>query len=931
MYTNNKLSKAVRLAIAFGAASATAFTASVTAAEEDDAAAKVERIEVTGSRIKRTDLEGALPVTVIDREAIELSGEISVADLIRNTTFNSAGSFRPQSGSSAQGVSQVNMRGLGASRTLVLVDGRRLTMSPSTGSSQDLNSIPMAAVERIEILSDGASAVYGSDAIGGVINVITRRDFNGVEVTVGAGRVSVPSTGGDRENGSVVFGSSNDTTRVIGGVSWNKREIIFENAFPWVQPGSSVYGNNFVAGSNAARHWGNALDADGNVVLNAAGNPVAAGAPIMAVPGGCNEENFFTISVTTNPLGTTNRPDGVVSPRCQFNFNATNANEASIGNESLFVKMDHEFANDWSIYANASVAKTESFGRYAPAPDSNGFYAGLETPANGYNNPTNPAAWMYDANNPNRVAYDANLVGPNVPVFFYHRFAAMGNRDNTINNENIDFLLGSQGRVGEIDLDFGVRRVRNTTIGLGDGYLAASTAWGNVNSFNPGYGTVGGQTVFDPSRFRSGYDIQNPGANPLDVLQAGVVTTARKSTFDINEYYISGAFDLFEMAGGFAQASVGMERREEVYADIYDSQSAAGLVGGSSGSSAGGSRSVNAAYFEALLPATDDLEVSLAGRFDNYSDYGSDFSPKVGVKYTAMDGLLLRASYGLGFRAPTLDILTQATSFSADSVGDPVTCGFLTGNANAPCQINAFYIANPDLASESSTQYAFGAAYQPTDWLNMTVDYYNIKIDDRIRSFDSQTLINRQNSGDAIPAGLGVTRDANGVITRIDAGFGNEGTLQTSGVDLNIRANFDFGNAGRLINNLYLSHIIDYKTDGGRNQVKDPGLPQQRINLNNQYVFGDFDFAWNINVIGSQYNTVTAGVQAGHIATWTTHDLQVTYNAPWNAKVSIGAQNAFEKLPQFGTSAAARGSRDYNFNLYNAFGRITYIRYTQSF
>ncbi|SNY55288.1 iron complex outermembrane recepter protein [Arsukibacterium tuosuense] len=888
MYTNNKLNKAVRLAIAFGAASATAFTASVTAAEEDESA-KVERIEVTGSRIKRTDLEGALPVTVIDREAIELSGEISVADLIRNTTFNSAGSFRPQSGSSAQGVSQVNMRGLGASRTLVLVDGRRLTMSPSTGSSQDLNSIPMAAVERIEILSDGASAVYGSDAIGGVINVITRKDFSGVELSVGAGEVSVPSEGGDRENGSVVFGSANDTTQVIGGVSWNKRAIIFENAFPWVQPGSSIYGNN----------WrGAAFDG------------------FRTVPGGCNEENFIPTVIAD-------------LDRCQFNFNATNANEASTGNESLFVKLNHQINDDWSVYANASVAKTTSFGRYAPAPDSNIFYDGLATPVDSYNNPTNPDAWMYDANNPNAVAYDAAEVGANQEVFFYHRFAAMGNRDNTIDNENVDFLIGSMGRVGEFDLDFGARRVRNQTVGLGDGYLAASTAWGNVNNFNPGYCADGS---FDPAACRFGYDIQNPGSNPSNVLQAGVVTTARKSQFDINEYYASVAFDMFEMAGGISQGSVGVERREEVYSDKYDSQSAAGLVGGSSGSSAGGDRSVNAAYFEALLPATDDLEVSLAGRFDNYSDYGSDFSPKVGLRYEAAEGLLLRASYGLGFRAPSLDILTQATSFSADSVADAVTCEALTGDPEEPCQINAYYIANPDLASESSTQYAFGAAYQYEDWLFVKADYYNIEIEDRIRQFDSQTLINREASGDPIPAGLGVTRDATGLITRIDAGYGNEGTLETSGIDFNIRTNFDFGNAGRLINNLYVSHILDYSVDGGRNNVEDPGLPQQRINLNNQYVFGDFDFAWNINMIGSQYNDVLAGgVQDGHIATWTTHDLQVTYNAPWNARISVGAQNAFEKLPQFGTSAAARGSRDYNFNLYNAFGRVTYIRYTQSF
>lgn len=243
MYSNSKVAKAVRIAMMFGAGAAA--TISTQAFSAEDGAESVERIEVTGSRIKRTDLEGAIPVTVIDRAAIDFSGQTSVSDLLRNTSFNAAGSFRPQSGSSAQGISQVNLRGLGSERSLILVDGRRLPKSPSTGNSQDLNSIPMAAVERIEILSDGASAVYGSDAIAGVVNIITRKDFNGVELRLGAGNVSLPSDGGDREEGSAVFGSSTDKSSVIGGVSWNSRDIIFENAYSWVQPGGSSFGVNW--------------------------------------------------------------------------------------------------------------------------------------------------------------------------------------------------------------------------------------------------------------------------------------------------------------------------------------------------------------------------------------------------------------------------------------------------------------------------------------------------------------------------------------------------------------------------------------------------------------------------------------------------------------------------------------------------------------
>lgn len=942
MHTNSKLAKSVRLALMYGA-TATAFSGvSVAVAQDDDAVAeRTERIQVTGSRIQRTDMEGALPVTVIDRESIEMSGEISVSDLLRNTSFNSAGSVRPQSGSSAQGVSSVDMRGLGANRTLILVDGRRLTMSPSTGSYQDLNQIPMAAVERIEVLSDGASAIYGSDAIGGVINVITRRDFNGVELQIGGGEVSLPSDGGDRENGSLVFGSASETTSIIGGVSWNRREIIYENAFPWVTPGASVYGNNFTSATNPDNYWGmrNELDDDGNptgnVRLDDDGNPVPVAPPIFGIPGGCGGDNFIPGSVSFLPesQGYTN-PDLYAVDRCQYDFNASNANEASTGNESIFVKVRHDINDNWTLFSNANYAATSSFGRYAAAPDTNESYSGLATPIDSYNNPTNPNAWFYDPNNPNAVEFNPGLVGPNVPVYHYHRFEAMGNRDTSVDNENIDFLVGAEGYIGDISVDFGARRVRNKSTQIGNGYLAAQTAWTNVNNFNPGYGEdADGNTIFDPDQFRSGYDIQNPASNPDDVLAAGVVTTSRVSTFDINELFASSAFDLFEMGGGFAQAAVGVEYREESYTDQYDSQSEAGLVGGSSGNSAGGEREVFAAYAEVVLPVTYDLELTFAGRFDDYSDYGSDFSPKVGFQYTPemIDGLMIRGSYGRGFRAPSLDILTQADAYSADSVRDAATCEILTGDADEPCQIDAYRLANPSLDSEESEQFALGVVYQPIEWLNFSVDYYNIEITDRIAFFGSQTLLDREQAGDPIPNGLGVYRenagDRNSRITQIDTGYGNEGSLKTEGLDINVQTSFDFGEYGMLRQNLQWGHVLEYRTDSGRNQVGDPSRPENRINVQNAYTYGDFDFSWNINMIGNVAAEVEAGEQIGHVGTWTTHDFQVSYNTPWNGRISVGMQNAFEKTPQL----VAYGSRDYNFNLYNAFGRVSYVRYTQRF
>ncbi|WP_133180393.1 TonB-dependent receptor plug domain-containing protein [Shewanella decolorationis] len=883
MHKNNFLAKSVRFALIGGVAATSFVTFATLAAEADDKSAKkeeVERIEVTGSRIKRTDMEGAVPVTVIDRAAIDMSGQTSVTDLLRNTTFNSAGSFRPQSGSSAQGTASLDLRGLGSSRTLVLVDGRRLTMSPSTGSSQDLNSIPLGAVERIEVLTDGASAIYGSDAIGGVVNVITRKDFNGVQLSYTEGTPSIPKDGGDRSAGSVLFGSSGESTSLLGGVSWNKRDIVFARDYPWTEPGASTYGNNWVNSG------------------------------FKSIPGGCTEDNF-----------------NLAGEGCYYNFNATNANEASTDNQSLFLKGEHQINDDWKVFSNASVAKTESFGRYAPAPD-------LDTVrADSYNNPTNPDAWFYDARNPDAVAYDATVVGANRDVTVRHRFAALGNRDTTVTNLNTDFLIGVNGMIGDVvETEAGFRRVRNKSDEIGNGYLAKATAWGFVNDFNPGYCEDGS---FDAVNCRYGYDLQKPSSNPDLVLKGSAATTARISEFNIDEIYLNGSFDIVELPAGMIQMFIGGEYRKETYSDAYDAQSEAGLIGGSAGNSAGGDRNVKAAYFETLIPVFESLELSIAGRYDNYSDYGSDFSPKVSLRYEPIDDMVLRASYGKGFRAPTLDILTQKTAFSADTVVDEATCKyFFAGDPvtlnkclKDGVQVDAYRLANSELGSESSTQMAAGIAYQPFDWLNFAVDYYNIKIEDRIAFFSSQNLIDREEAGDPIPAGLGVIRDSDGVIDYINTGYGNEGTLETSGLDLNLRTNFDFGDVGTLSQTLQISHMLDYSIDGGRNTVKDPGLPQQRISLSNVYTVSDFDFAWNINLVGDQYEDVVNGVQEGHIGSWVTHDIQVTYSTPWNSKLSVGAENVFEKYPQL----IGYDGREYNYNLYNGWGRVVYARFTQSF
>ena len=877
MYNNSKIAKAVRIAMVFGAAS-TAFASTAAEQSTTEEVEKVERISVTGSRIKRTDLEGSIPVTVIDRAAIDFSGQTSVSDLLRNTSFNAAGSFRPQSGSSAQGTSSVNLRGLGAERSLILVDGRRLPKSPSTGNSQDLNSIPMAAVERIEILSDGASAVYGSDAIAGVINIITRTDFNGVELRLGGSEISLPSEGGDREEGSAVFGASNDRSSVIGGVSWNNRDIIFENAYDWVEPGGSSFGANWTrpAGYQGAADTG--------------------GLSSILTDAECdNLENFFA---TGNDF-------------CAYNFNATNANEASTGNTSAFLKADYDINDEWRLFSHTLISKTKSFGRYAPTLNDAGVGAFMS--ADSPNNPTNPASPFYEASLGGQGAQE---------VGFRHRFAALGNRDSEVDNWSTDFMVGIEGQIGDMSVDFGVRKNKTKTYEIGRGYLMGSNARTAIDS--------GAYMINDPFGTRFTTDAER--SDYAKTLAGLNVTTARIGTFQQEEVFGSLAFDVMEMDGGTLQAIVGAEYRKEEYSDTYDSLSEAGEVGGSAGNSAGGGRNLKSAFFEALFPVMEGLEFTLAGRYDNYSDYGSDFSPKISVKYDVMEGLVLRASYGEGFRAPTLDILTAKPAPGNPSVSDDPSCIDLGLAAGCDVQVSAITLANAEMGSESSSQVSLGMAYQPTEWLNFSADYYQIEIEDMIRFFGADTILTREQTGDPIPAGLGVTRKANGGIDLITQGYANEGKWEISGLDLNVNTTFDFGDAGMFKQTLQFSHQFDSKIDGGRNTIKDTGEPQQRATLTNSYTWENLDLTWNMNMIGSQYEDVTQVAdgsveRTGNIATWITHDLQAAYSFDTGTKISVGMQNAFEKEPQL----SGFGGRNYNFDLYDAYGRITYVRLSQSF
>lgn len=804
--------------------------------------AQTERIEVTGSRIKRVDAEGIAPITVVNREQLEMSGATTVAEFMRSVTFASTGNFRPQSGSSAQSFAGINLRGLGEERTLVLLDGQRVPVAPMLGQAADVNSIPMAMIERVEILTEGASAVYGSDAIAGVVNFVTRKDFQGVELMVG---YSNPTTdGGSKRESSATIGFSGEKGRLIAGFGSTKRGMVYTNQRPWGQTrGVSSFGNNYV--TNAG---------------------------LVAVQGGCEPNlNFYTAANGT----------------CSYNFNAVAADEAELENTSFFLRGDYQFNKDWSVFVNGGVSRVESFGRYAPTP----------------------AALTVAAGSPNNL-----YQGGTAPVTLRHRFAAAGNRDTFTDNNVYDIAVGTRGRIADkVDVEVGVRTTESQYYELGRNYIVRPLAEQYINSGE--------------------YDILRPYQNDPDILNAIKATINRDSVTTTKQLYGTAQMPLFSMSGGTASALLGFEYRKETYGDQYDSLQEAGVIEGSAGNSAAGKRDIKALYGEVVFPITKAFEANVAARYERYSDYGSDFSPKVGARWKVLPTLSLRGSVGTGFRAPSLNVLNQKTTFSAESVVDPRTCVAFGGTAaqcvNEDVQVDTYDQANAALDSEKSKQFSLGLVWDVIPAVSLKVDYWRVKVDDAIVQIGAQDIVDRSNGSDPrpIPPGLGITRNATtGAITRIDTGWANEGTIETDGVDFNAIWSLPLGRIGNVQFNYSYTRVLSFE-QGGFDFNGSFAQPKNRAVLGHTWKMGPVGAAWNVNYIGrneGQPNSTTDTRSAG---SYTTHDVQVDYATPWNGTLTLGLINAGDKRPALVTY----DGRPFNFYLYDSYGRTAYIRYKQAF
>ena len=884
------------LALALGFSS---FTTFVVAQDEES---EVEEVVVTGSRIATSEFTGAQPVVVIDQESIARTAELTISDVIREIPINVAGSNYERSGSSAGGTSEVSLRGIGSSRTLVLIDGKRVPGNPKTGGTiANLNILPTAALERVEILTDGASAVYGSDAIGGVVNLITKKDYDGITISATTSSPDLP--GGEEESFSIVGGFSNEDSRVLWTYEHQQRDIIYMTDRDYTAGRAPTDGDLGTAFEISTYAWNYILQEDSVLYPW-----LKEGQMLPAAE--CPGDARFVENGTIYTNGTSGAEGGLENDyACAFDYTQIMAQNAGKNFDAFTLNYDKDLSNNVNLYTSFIISRSESFGRYAPpAAFIADFPAGLA-------NVVVPA----EGDRPEQV-----IMGLDATTDLRKRFIEIGPRASWRTDWGGNAVIGLKGDLGDYSWDFSYQFNKTDYDTYECCYLQKPEYTEAAAAFAPGgAGTFKGQTsLFHP--------------DVVAYYTASPAQTAR-TNFKSIEFTIGGPLNL-EMIPD-TDFVAGIQDAEYRYENIFDKQSEVGNVGGSAGNSDGTSRSYTALFVETKTPVMDGRgEVQLAVRNDDYSDFGRNTSYTIKGLYEVMEGLTLRASFGTGFRAPDLGSLVANTTFSAEEHTDYVYCE-QEGTARDKCrelQVNTYISANPNLGPEESESMNFGIIYERGNH-SVAIDFFETEIDSLITSITVQDIIDSELLGASYTAtlaaqGASCDRNASGKLTECRYNDINGNSKLASGVDVKYSGlyetavgDFDVNFSmidmdkseeeafynGPVVNFVGLTSIPNYR------YTMDVGhalkvMPELYLSLQYEY----------IDAMADDYDENYVAV--GSIDEWTQVNLRGVYSVPQvdGLDISLTIRNAEANDPPLDSAG------EYRRNLHPIYGMVTTVGFS---
>jgi iron complex outermembrane receptor protein len=877
---------------------------------------QLERVEVTGSLLRRVDAETALPVTIIQIEELTKAGVTNAEQAMRFITQQQGATVSSGSVSSGNGAAAyASLRNLGPNRTLVLLNGRRIVSNPFATAAVDLNTLPMVAVSRIEVLSDGASAIYGADAIAGVINFITRKDYQGLEV--GADTQIPQESGGELYTAKLLggYGSlSKQGWNVYGGVNYRKQDPMLGTDREFAR--RSVIPERGFNAASPTTFPGNWSQVVGGATTVGNANPSAPGCqPPTSIP--VNLAGSTTTPCWADTQGFT----WTIPGQEQWSF---------LAKGTLALGSEHTAALEYFTAYN----KIDQ--QIAPSPEN-----GLSMPVN---NPFYPGAGVYPGATGQNTA---------APVTVNWRTTALGPRKTETDNTTQRLLASFEGRVAGFDYN-------------------ASALWSQSEigqTFKSGYGAT--SSLLNGMAGTNGAPFLNPFGAQSAAGQAFLEST--QITGRLNE----GKGTLQQLNGvlsrQFAQLPGGpiglallanfqteeMEYRTDVAKASQTSSS--GIAG--SAPLRKGDRDVTSLGAEAAFPILKNLELGLAVRYDNYSDFGSSTNPKVSFKFTPNSGLVIRGSYNTGFAAPSLTnlYLPGQTTFTSGRYNDPVLCPGGTVNTAAggissrDCgiQFQQLQGGNEQLQPEESRAWTVGFAFQATQQLTFGADYWRYLVKENISTIGEATIFGsptqyaslfvRCSQAGARAATVPGCRTPGGdPLAFIVNTNQNLGRTETDGVDLNFNWNagatrygrFNVGSRATYVSSYRLQVVRDgawfYPVDDWAPQLttgSTSGGPVIRWNvvstigwdmggwaaqLANRYSSGYTDQNGAANTAAFRNNTV------GAYSLW---DLGVSYTGIKNLTLRGGILNVLDTDPPYTNQTARFQARAYDDRWHNPLGR----------
>jgi iron complex outermembrane recepter protein len=923
-------------------------------AQDEDA--EGEAIVITGSRIKQDPNDSALPLQIITNQELQRNGISNPEQLMMHLTTNGTGPDNLASNADVvtgaqrgtNGLSSANLRGQGNAATLVLLNGRRVAAHGLSGSAVDVNQIPFAAIERVEVLKDGASAIYGTDAVGGVINFITRKDYQGVGVQ---GFTDITEEGDGniyRVGGIAGFGDlSSQGFNVMAAVSYSWNQLLRGSDRDFVngnQPnrGLSIdtrgtpiatafnIGANTQAGSITA---GGTLLTGLTLTAPNGGNAAAGGINILDLPGGAGCESMDGGMAYDWELWQT--PTAFYA--CAWDTGRAAVIQQPVQTLTYYGRGVLRFADTHEISLELTGSDAESAKSFSNAQlSANTTNLPIAYPLNANTAPTYNAVFnsirAAFTNPAQRAALDARY---GRPIAYRWRCVPCGPREYVTDTKTFRAALGLEGPLwAGWDYRAGASYARSESSSLlGSGYYYRGTlangAPDPLAPQAPGSGAQRGLVGVLNSGLINPFSLsQTPeGLAALEAVSAEGVTLYG-GRYQVRQFDVSVSGPLFRIWGGDIQVAAGVDYRRETYefngspdADPTDPVIFLAAFDNVNALTPK-KRNVKAIYAEVLFPILPSLDVIAAVRRDDYTGFGSTTNPKVAVKFRPIDQIMFRGSYNTSFRVPTFNQIfngiTESVTNSGANIADPLTCPTPTAPnpANPGCALitpDVLTGGNLNLGPETAKQLSAGVVIEPFRHFSASVDWWMINVDDTIQLFTFRQLLenyalfeNRFNR-------------VNGVITDIDATWANAGARRTQGLEIVLRGGFDIADG-----------LLSFGLDGTRLLKKKEKLTRTAPYSPSQIgVFtytGDLGLKWkhnafvnystdDFNVTLTQIfrngykNNALPGILSGaitrpdyneRVSNYIIYNLGMSYTGfrP-GLTLSMGVKNIFDKDPPF--------------------------------